>query len=104
MAHSCQKVHFSALLFCIPFSSAERFVLDPALVEEYRHKKPPFGFNGLGEVVYLRTYAREKDNGQSEVWLDTVQRVVTGTFEVLQHHVVNKLHCHWDAQKVFHVC
>lgn len=80
--------------------AAERFVLDPALVEEYRHKKPPFGFNGLGEVVYLRTYAREKENGQSEVWIDTVERVVNGVFEVLQHHVVNKLHCPWDAQKV----
>jgi hypothetical protein len=78
---------------------AERFTLDPALVEEYRNKKPPFGFNGLGEVVYLRTYAREKDNGQSEVWVDTVERVVKGVFEVLQHHVVNKLHCTWDAQK-----
>jgi ribonucleoside-triphosphate reductase (thioredoxin) len=77
----------------------ERFVLNPALVEEYRHKQPPFGFNGLGEVVYLRTYARDKDNGQSEVWVDTVERVVKGVFEILQHHVVNKLHCTWDAQK-----
>lgn len=76
-------------------------MLNPALVEEYRHKQPPFGFNGLGEVVYLRTYARDKDNGQSEVWVDTVERVVKGVFEVLQHHIVNKLHCTWDTQKVF---
>jgi len=77
----------------------ERFSLDPALIEEYRHKHAPFGFNGLGEVVYLRTYARDKSDGQSEVWIDTVERVVNGVFEILQHHVVNKLHCTWDAAK-----
>lgn len=69
-------------------------------MESDAHKQAPFGFNGLGEVVYLRTYARDKSDGQSEVWIDTVERVVNGVFEILQHHVVNKLHCTWDAAKV----
>lgn len=34
------------------------FRLDPKFVEQYADLQPPFGFNGLGELVYLRTYAR----------------------------------------------
>lgn len=74
------------------------FQLRKELIEEYKHKEVPFGFNGLGEVVYLRTYAREKDDG-CEVWVDTVERVVNGVFEILQHYIVNKLHCVWDVNK-----
>ncbi len=77
----------------------ERFALNCELVEEYRDKPTPFGFNGLGEVVYLRTYAREKDNGECEVWVDTIERVVNGVFEILHHYIVNKLHCQWDTEK-----
>lgn len=76
-----------------------RFKLSSQLIEEYRKKPVPFGFNGLGEVVYLRTYAREKDN-KCEVWVDTVERVVNGVFEILQHYIVNKLHCECDIHKI----
>lgn len=82
---------------------SEKFTLSNDLVEEYRNKIAPFGFNGLGEVVYLRTYAREIESGprtgECEVWVDTVERVVNGVFEILQHYIVNKLHCTWDIQK-----
>ena len=77
-----------------------RFRLDRAFVDAFRHEKPPFGFNGLGEVVYLRTYARAKENGETELWVDTVERVVEGAFEILQHYVVNKLQCTWDEDEV----
>ena len=75
-----------------------KFRLNGSIIEEYRKKVAPFGFNGLGEVVYLRTYAREKDDG-CEVWVDTVERVVNGVFEILQHYIINKLHCTWDNNK-----
>lgn len=35
-------------------------------------------FNGLGYVVYKRTYARPKPDGTSEEWHETVRRVVDG--------------------------
>jgi adenosylcobalamin-dependent ribonucleoside-triphosphate reductase len=44
--------------------------------------KSPFGFNGLGELVYRRTYARE-----NEQWIDTCARVVTGAMDMLSEHV-----------------
>jgi hypothetical protein len=56
------------------------FKLSEAFVSSYTSRKAPFGFNGLGELVYHRTYSRVMENGQNEQWKDTVQRVVEGTF------------------------
>ena len=46
-------------------------------------KRTPFGFNGLGELVYMRTYSRIKEDGKNERWWETVQRVVEGTYSML---------------------
>ena len=43
-----------------------KFKLTDGFIDKYKHKKPPFGFNGLGELVYLRTYSRIKSNGDNE--------------------------------------
>ncbi len=51
-------------------------------MNKYKRKKPPFGFNGLGELVYMRTYSRIKENGKNERWWETVQRVVEGTYSM----------------------
>lgn len=57
-----------------------------------------FGFNGLGAVVYYRSYSRLKDNGEQETWADTIIRVVEGILSVRKWwYVTNRLH--WDEQK-----
>ena len=76
-------------------SVSDRFKLDINFIDQYRHITPNFGYNGLGEIVYLRTYARE-NNGKTEQWIDTVEREVNGVFEIYQHYVVNKNMCNWD--------
>ena len=38
----------------------EKFKLSEKFIEKYKRKKAPFGFNGLGELVYMRTYSRIK--------------------------------------------
>jgi adenosylcobalamin-dependent ribonucleoside-triphosphate reductase len=51
--------------------------LSNEFVAQYKDKKPPFGGNGMGEVVYLRTYSRWlPDEGRREEWYETVRRVV----------------------------
>ena len=60
----------------------ERFKLSTAFVNQFADRKPPFGFNGLGELVYRRTYARELENGRMEEWYQTVERVINGTFNM----------------------
>ncbi|KAJ2498646.1 hypothetical protein GGH96_004147 [Coemansia sp. RSA 1972] len=74
------------------------FSLDPDFVASYAQVKPPFGFNGLGEIVYRRTYSRLKPDGTREQWFETIERVVNGTFrrqqERAQHNVLG-----WDARE-----
>ena len=43
----------------------KKFTLSDNFVSKYVRRKPPFGFNGLGELVYMRTYSRIKDNGKT---------------------------------------
>ena len=60
----------------------EKFKLSDNFIDKYKRKRPPFGFNGLGELVYMRTYSRIKEDGKNEQWWETVQRVVEGTYSM----------------------
>lgn len=62
------------------------FSLNKSFVNKYRDIKPPFGYNGLGYVVYLRTYSRQKDDGSQEQWYETIERVVNGCFSMQEDH------------------
>jgi len=75
-----------------------RFELDNSFVRKYGHKKPPFGFNGFGEVVYMRTYSRVKEDGKNELWHDTVERVVNGTYN-LQKRWIESRGLEWSDYK-----
>lgn len=44
-------------------------------------------FGPIGQDVYERTYSRVRDDGRNETWSDTVDRVVTGNFELAPDHV-----------------
>ena len=63
------------------------FALNKSFLSRYERKTPGFGFNGLGEIVYRRSYARVMDNGEQETWPKTVERVVNGTFRMLERSV-----------------
>jgi ribonucleotide reductase alpha subunit len=56
--------------------------IDDAFVNAYAVKQAPWGFNGMGEIVFLRTYSRKKDNGNIETWPETIQRVINGAIEI----------------------
>lgn len=79
-------------------SNTPLFSLDRDFVQQYAEKKPPFGFNGLGELVYLRTYSRLKDDGVQEQYHETIERVVNGTYRMQQRHIESQ-HLGWDAEK-----
>lgn len=79
-------------------SKGNFFSLDKNFVNSYADKKPPFGFNGLGELVYLRTYSRIKDNGEQEKWFETVERVVNGTYRMQKRHIDDNT-LGWDDDK-----
>lgn len=57
-------------------------ITDEFIKEFYADLTPPWGFGGMGEVVFLRTYSRKKDNGNNETWAETIQRVINGALEI----------------------
>ena len=57
-------------------------IITEDFLKKYKDKKPPFGFNGLGYVVYKRTYSRLKDDDTREEWPETIARCINGAQEI----------------------
>ena len=57
-------------------------ILSEAFLSKYKNKQPNWGFNGLGYIVYKRTYARLKDDGNTEEWWETVARCINGAQKI----------------------
>jgi len=57
--------------------------LQQSFIDSYKSVTPPWGFGGLGEIVYLRTYSRFiEELGRNETWLETCARAVNGAVEI----------------------
>lgn len=56
--------------------------LSESFLSQYKKKQPKWGFDGLGYIVYLRTYARKKEDGTLENWWETVRRFTEGNFKI----------------------
>jgi ribonucleoside-triphosphate reductase len=59
-----------------------------------------FGFNGVGELAYKRSYARVRDDldGRQEKWHETVERVVNGVFTMYLRHC-NSVGIKWNQDE-----
>ncbi len=53
-------------------------IITDEFVSSYKDKVPPFGYNGLGYIVYKRTYSRLKEDGTNEEWYETIARCING--------------------------
>ncbi len=67
------------------------FRLSSDFVSSYQDKKSPFGYrdaagNSLGEITFLRTYSRLKDDGKKETWIDVCERVINGMYSIQKDH------------------
>lgn len=63
------------------------FKLADSFIEPYKTKEPPFGFkdaggNSLGEITFIRTYSRKKEDGSKERWWETCRRVIEGMYSI----------------------
>ena len=57
----------------------------------YRTKSAPFGYrdaggNSVGEITFLRTYSRLKEDGTKETWVDVCERVINGMYSLQKDH------------------
>jgi len=89
------------------FPIRQEFKLTDSFIEKYKDRKPNFGFNGLGEFVFMRTYSRQKNNGKNESWLETIRRVVEGVYSIQKQHIDdynlgwNQMKAQKSAQEMF---
>jgi ribonucleoside-diphosphate reductase alpha chain len=58
-------------------------VFTTEFLSSYSQKQTPWGFGGLGEVVYLRTYSRRiEELGRNETWTESIVRAIDGAIEI----------------------
>jgi ribonucleoside-triphosphate reductase len=67
------------------------FRLSEDFVEGYKTKQAPFGYrdaagNSVGEITFLRTYSRLKEDGTKETWVDVCERVINGMYSLQKEH------------------
>ena len=67
------------------------FKVSDDFIDSYRSKQPPFGYrdaggNSVGEITFLRTYSRLKEDGTKETWTDVCQRVINGMYSLQKDH------------------
>lgn len=75
--------------------------LSDNFIAQFEGRNPPFGGNGLGAFVYLRTYSRWlEDKGRRETWAETIRRVVEYSMSLYQGPAT-KTELVLEAQKLF---
>jgi adenosylcobalamin-dependent ribonucleoside-triphosphate reductase len=67
------------------------FRLSEDFVNKYSTVPAPFGFsdagsNSLGEITFIRTYSRVKEDGTKERWHEVCRRVIEGMYSVQKNH------------------
>ena len=67
------------------------FRLLDEFVSKYEATPAPFGFsdaggNSLGEITFIRTYSRVKEDGTKEKWHEVCRRVIEGMYSVQKNH------------------
>ena len=73
------------------------FRLTEDFLAGYRDKKVPWGYtdaagNSVGEITFLRTYSRIKEDGTKETWTDLCERVINGMYSIQKDHAkLNRL-------------
>jgi hypothetical protein len=79
------------------------FKLAEEFVNSYRSKKVDWGYkdaagNSVGEITFIRTYSRLKENGTKETWVDACERVINGMYS-LQKDYAKQQRLPWSDTK-----
>ena len=67
------------------------FKLTEDFVNSYKGKPVPWGYkdaagNSVGEIIFLRTYSRLKEDGTKETWVEVCERVINGMYSLQKDH------------------
>lgn len=76
------------------------FKLSREFIEKYSAKEVDWGYkdvggNALGEITFIRSYSRLKEDNTKEKWFEVCERVVNGMYSIQKDHcLLNRLP--WD--------
>jgi adenosylcobalamin-dependent ribonucleoside-triphosphate reductase len=67
------------------------FRLSDDFITKYSKMPTSFGYldaggNSLGEITFIRTYSRVKEDGTKEKWFEVCKRVIEGMYSVQKNH------------------
>ena len=67
------------------------FKLTEDFAHSYKGKPVPWGYtdaagNSVGEITFLRTYSRLKEDGTKETWAEVCERVINGMYSLQKDH------------------
>lgn len=79
------------------------FRLTEDFIASYKDKKVPWGYtdaggNSVGEITFMRTYSRLKEDGSKETWVDVCRRVIEGMYSIQKDHCKNN-RLPWNGQQ-----
>ena len=79
------------------------FKLAEDFVNSYKSKKVNWGYmdaagNSVGEITFIRTYSRLKEDGTKETWVDACERVINGMYS-LQKDYAKQQRLPWSDTK-----
>jgi ribonucleoside-triphosphate reductase len=68
------------------------FSLPETFVEKYKDREVDWGFrdaggNSIGELTFIRTYSRIKEDGSKEKWWEVCKRVIEGMYSIQKDYV-----------------
>ena len=70
-------------------------LLSDKFLNKYKDKQPKWGFNNLGLIIFKRTYARRKSNGELETWAECLTRCIRGAQKI------GAKYTHEEAERLF---
>lgn len=79
------------------------FKLSPSFLEPFKTLEPEWGWkdsagNSIGELTFVRTYSRVKEDGTKEKWWEVCERVINGMYSLQKDHcLANRLE--WNGNK-----
>ena len=79
------------------------FKLVEDFINSYEGRPVPWGYtdaggNSVGEITFMRTYSRLKEDGTKETWANVCQRVIEGMYSIQKDHCKdNRLP--WNGQQ-----
>lgn len=83
--------NFNPAMGNIKISNMFSFRISDEFLSGYKTKTPPFGYkdaggNSVGEITFLRTYSRLKEDDTKETWVDVCERVINGMYSLQKDH------------------